>query len=340
MNAVFENRLLSGWARLLPRGRQQLGAIHESDCELVPLGDGRLLALTVDAVDEELDVGLYRSATTAGRMAAVASLSDLAAVGADPIGLLLSVSLPREDAESVQMCIGEGVAAACAGAGTFVLGGDTSEASALRIACVGVGTVPEGGVLRRVGLRPGDRRFASGRLGTGAALAAVKLLGIEATDFDEQFFAPPCRIAHGRALRHVASACIDTSDGLIAAVDQLARINGVAVHLAPDLSALLAPSVAEVRRSLGIGAFPLLAAAHGEFELVFGVPPGRLAVLADVARALDWSPIALGSVRDGEGLYVGDASIDGAKIRNLLRESGGDLQRYVASLVTLGRDLP
>ena len=338
MHAVLENSLLSRWARLLPRAPGQLGRVHEADCELVPLGDGRLLALTVDAVDEELE-GLYRSPTTAGRIAAVASLSDLAAVGAEPLGLLLSVSLPAVDTDDMQTRVAEGVAEACAAAGTFVLGGDTSEATTLRIACVGVGTVPAAGVMRRVGLRPGDRLFASGPLGMGAALAGVKLLGIEGVDVDEGSFRPPCRIAHGRALRGIASACIDTSDGLFAAVDQLARINRVGIDLDPDLGALLAPAAEEVRRVLGIGAFPLLASVHGEFELVFGVPPDRIDALEAAARALDWRPVALGQVREGEGLRVGRAPVDGAKVRNLYGESGGDVQRYVASLVRLGHAL-
>ena len=340
MHAVLENSLLSRWATLLPRAPGQLGRVHEADCELVPLGDGRLLAITIDAVDEELEA-LYGSPRTAGRIAAVASLSDLAAVGADPLGLLLSASLPANHTTEVQTRIAEGVAEACALAGTFVLGGDTSEAATLRIACVGVGTVPAAGVLRRVGLRPGDRLFASGPLGTGAALAGVKLLGLalEGAGIDEASFFPPCRIAHGRALRGIASACIDTSDGLFAAVDQLARINRVAIDLDRELGALLAPAAEEVRRALGSSAFPLLASAHGEFELVFGVPPERLDALAAAARALDWRPVPLGNVNEGEGLRVGRASVDGAKVRNLYAESGGDVRRYVASLVRLGRAL-
>jgi thiamine-monophosphate kinase len=339
MNDVLENRLLSGWARLLPRAPTQLGALHEADCELVPLGDGRLLALTIDAVDEELDVALYRSARTAGRIAVAASLSDLAAVGAEPVGMLLSVSLPASDADAVQSLVAAGAAMACARAGTFVLGGDTSEAERLRIACVGVGTVPTSDVLRRVGARPGDLLFASGPLGAGAALAAVNLLGVEGTGVDEDSFAPPCRIAHGRALRGVASACIDTSDGLFAAVDQLARINGVAIRLATVLGSWLSPEAEAVRARLALGAFPFLAAAHGEFELVFAVPPSRLPALAAAARSLDWQPLSLGSVEEGAGLFVGDARVDGAAIRNLLRASGGDLRRYLTSLVELGRAL-
>ena len=141
---------------------------------------------------------------------------------------------------------------------------------------------------------------------------------------------------HGRALRGIASACIDTSDGLFAAVDQLARLNRVAIDLRPDLEALLAPEAEAARRALGVGAFPVLASAHGEFELVFGVPPARIDDLAAAARALSWRPIAVGEVGAGEGLRVGKRPVDGAKLRNLFVESGGDVHRYLADLVRLG----
>ena len=128
---VAENRRLTRWAELLPRAPGQVGDVHETDAELVPLGDGRLLALTVDTVAEEIALGLYREPETAGRIAVTAALSDLAAVGADPIGLLLSVTLPARDAESVQESVARGVAEAARDAGTWVLGGDTNEGATL-----------------------------------------------------------------------------------------------------------------------------------------------------------------------------------------------------------------
>jgi thiamine monophosphate kinase len=109
--------------------------------------------------------------------------------------------------------------------------------------------------------------------------------------------------------------------------------------LTARLASWLSPEAEAVRARLALGAFPFLAAAHGEFELVFAVPPSRLPALAAAARALDWHPLALGYIEEGAGLFVGDTRVDGAAIRNLLRASGGDLPRYLTSLVELGRTL-
>ncbi|MBK6405359.1 MAG: hypothetical protein IPF66_10105 [Holophagales bacterium] len=172
---VAENRRLTRWADLLPRAPGQRGAIHETDAELVELGDGRLLALTVDTVCEEIRLGLYRDPRTAGRLAAAAALSDLAAVGAEPLGLLLSVTLPAGNADVVQEAVARGVAETASAAGIFVLGGDTNEGNDLSVGCTAAGTVPCGSELRRVGISPGDLLFSAGPLGLGAAVAASTL---------------------------------------------------------------------------------------------------------------------------------------------------------------------
>lgn len=329
MDAVFENRLLARWAQLLPRRPDQLGAIHDADCELVPLDADTLLALTVDAVDEEIVAGLYDDPTTAGRLAAASSLSDLAAVGASPLGILLCVTLPSDDGAVLDE-VALGVAAACSAAGTFVLGGDTSIGSVLRVSCVGAGIVPRSRVLRRLGLRPGDRLYASGKLGAGAALAASKLLGVRG--MREDTFRPVPRLVHGRALGGIASACIDTSDGLVAAVDQLARLNRVAIDITTPLDALLVPAAVTLRARASVDAFTVLAAPHGELELVFGVPEERREALAAAAAAIGWEPLPIGVVGEGQGTSIDGRPFDGAAIRDLWREVGGDARRWLIAL--------
>ncbi|MBK9375692.1 MAG: hypothetical protein IPN03_18725 [Holophagales bacterium] len=333
---VAENRRLTRWADLLPRAPGQRGAIHETDAELVELGDGRLLALTVDTVCEEIRLGLYRDPRTAGRLAAAAALSDLAAVGAEPLGLLLSVTLPPVDVDAVQEAVARGVAETVAAAGTFVLGGDTNEGDDLSVGCTAAGTVPCGSQLRRVGISPGDLLFSAGPLGLGAAVAASTLFA-GGTLLPESALAPPCRIAHGIALRGIASAAMDTSDGLVATLDQLARLNGVALHLTRPPEELLDPRALDVARRLGLPLLALLAAAQGEQELVFAVPPQGLPALEVAAARLGWTPAPVGRAESGHGIVVNGALFDGARARNLLGSSGGDLRAYAAALVALTR---
>jgi thiamine-monophosphate kinase len=331
MDAIYENRLLSRWAALLPRPASAIGAIHEADAEFVALDEARWLAVKVDTVAEEIAAGLYTDPATAGRIAVISVLSDLAAVGAEPIGLLLSVVLPRGDVEVVQSRVAVGVRAACEAANTGILGGDTSVGPALAITVVGFGLVPANQALRRVGLRAGDAVFVAGGIGLGGALAAARMLNVDG--FTEDDYAPPVRIAVGRALRGVASTAMDTSDGLVAALDQLARLNGVGIRVETPLSDLLHPKAEAVRAAARLPAFAFAASCHGEFELVFTVPADRLDQLDGVRATLGAEPLRIGTAYAGEGLCIGDTPIDGARIRNLLDDVGGDSLAYVTALI-------
>jgi thiamine-monophosphate kinase len=333
IDAIYENRLLSRWADLLPRPASAIGSIHEADAEFVPLDEARWLAVKVDTVAEEIAAGLYTDPATAGRIAAISVLSDLAAVGAEPIGLLLSVVLPRGDVEAVQSRVAVGVRAACEAAQTGILGGDTSVGPALAITVAGFGLVPAGQALRRVGLRAGHTVFVAGGVGLGAALAAARLLDLPG--FTEEDYAPPVRITVGRALRGVASAAMDTSDGLVATLDQLARLNGVGIRVETTCSSLLHPKAEAVRAAARLPAFAFVASCHGEFELVFAVPPDRLDRLDGVRAALGAEPLRIGIAYAGEGLCIGDTPIDGARIRNLLDDVGGDPLAYVTALISI-----
>ena len=332
---VAENRRLTRWADLLPRAPGQVGGIHETDAELVPLGDGRLLALTVDTVAEEVRLGLYRDARTAGRIAVSAALSDLAAVGADPIGLLLSVTLAKKDADAVQDAVAHGVAEAAAAAGTWVLGGDTNDGPELSVGCTAAGTVPADALLTRVGAAPGDALFVSGPLGAGAALAAAAFCG-EPLLMSEEAFRPPPRLREGRALRGVASAAMDTSDGLVATLDQLGRLNGLALRLTRPADELLHPKALLASRRSRFSPLAFLSAPHGEFELVFTVPRGRRGALDRAAARLGWTPVEIGVTEEGRGLFLGTRPVDGGRVRNLLSECRGDLGACAAVLRELG----
>jgi thiamine-monophosphate kinase len=332
-NDVLENRMLSRWGDLLPRAPGQVSGLHEADAELVDLGDGRLLALTVDAVVEEVVVGLYRSPRTVGRITAASSLSDLAAVGADPLGVLVCATLPRADREAVQTGIAEGLRETLDPAGVFVLGGDTDEGQWLSLAVTAAGLVPRDGVLTRVGARPGDRVFVSGLLGAGGALAASALLGIGSAT--EEAFRPATRLREGALLRRVAACCMDSSDGFVATIDQLARINDVGFRIDAHPADLLHPVAARVCAEAGMPAFPFIASHHGEFELVFTVAPAQVPVLEQRARALGWAPIPVGVVERAPGVRFGDIAIDTVRLRNAFDDSGGDLAAYLRTLLAV-----
>jgi thiamine-monophosphate kinase len=210
----------------------------------------------------------------------------------------------------------------------FVLGGDTNQGPDLEVTVVAAGTVPEAAVTTRVGAAPEDHVYASGPLGLGGALAASVFLGLP-DGLGEEGFRPGVRLRHGRALRGIASASMDTSDGLVATLDQIARVNEVAIRVEADLEKILHAEARRVRAITGLPPLPFLASPHGEFELVFTVPPARVEALAQAAQSLAWEPLLLGRVEAGEGLSLRGRAIDGAAVRNLLAGCGGDPRAWL-----------
>lgn len=338
LDQIAENRVLSGWLRVFSRRPDQLNGPHQADAELVPIpGTHQLLAITVDTLAEEIELGFYRDPETMGWMSATASLSDLAAVGARPIGMLLSATLPAKADASYQHWIACGFEAACAQAKTHVLGGDTSSGPLASLTSVAVGLVSPGGLLMRTGCRPGDLVYTSGRLGAGGPVA-LRALFPALDERPTPPFRPQARIAASRALAGFATACMDTSDGLVATLDQLGRLNGVGFEITAPLTEFLDPEAAALSHRMGVDPLLMLAQPHGEFELVFTVPSDERERFEAHAVSSGLHALHIGQVIRNRVLRITHPTprdVDAAGIRNLLAKTNADPEQRLAELIRL-----
>lgn len=338
IDQVQENRILRDLTKMFRRSPRQLNQLHGADAELLllPSERGSCLAVTVDTIAEEIAAGLYADPYLAGWMGVMASLSDLAAVGAEPLGILISETLPKAITKGALEEIQKGIGDACARCSTHVLGGDTNAGAALSITGCAVGLLPEDQRLSRIGVRPGDQLYASGPIGTGNGFALRLYRGGHPV---RESFQPVARLPEGRCLRGLATACMDSSDGILATLDQLMRLNGTGFQIDPGWEGFLDPAARGEARAVGVPAWFLLAGQHGEFELVFTIRDGEESLLHDRAARFGWKPTRLGRatrecavVLDIGGL---DVRIPTGEIRDLAQVCGGDLQANVAGLVRL-----
>jgi thiamine-monophosphate kinase len=266
-------------------------------------------------------------------MLVTVNASDLAAVGADPVGLLICETLPPDASDEWIAALQRGIAEAAEAHGLPVLGGDTNAGRAPHLAATAVGLV-HGRVLTRCGARPGHLLFASGPLGAGGAYALTRL--VAPGNASGASFQPIARLREGALLRHIASACMDTSDGAIATLDELMIRNGVGLRIESPVEAWTEPGAIAVVRTRGLSPWMLHAGPHGEFELLFTVAAEHEQRLHAVAGTIGWHPIRLGTVTLEPGLVVtgtdGSRRLDATAIRNLFAECGGDVGRYVREL--------
>ncbi|HTI05644.1 MAG TPA: thiamine-phosphate kinase [Gemmatimonadales bacterium] len=251
--------ILGRLAELLPNN-QALG----DDCALVPFGD-TTLALSIDASLEGVHFRTdWLDFKEIGFRAAGAALSDLAAEGATPVGLLVTLGLPAYEGRGADPAVEimEGVAAMAGNVGAQILGGDLTRSERYTIDICVLGSVAR--PVRRSGAREGDALWVTGYLG-GAALALERLRAGKAMDkpLHNRYACPEPRLDAGRWLaREGATAMIDISDGLVADAQHLAAASEVGIEINLE------------RIPLWENVDAMAAASSGEeFELLLTMPP-------------------------------------------------------------------
>lgn len=250
------------------------------DCALLTPTPGMQLAISTDLLVE----GRHFLSTVAperlGHKALAVNLSDLAACGAEPLAFTLALSLPRADAAFLAP-FAEGLLALADQHEIELVGGDTT-AGPLTITITVLGQVPPGQALLRSGARAGDDLWVSGCLGDARLALEVfrgraELAGESFSAVREAMERPQPRVALGMALRGVASAAIDLSDGLLGDLGHIRQRSGVGATLwldaLPHSEALQAQPDA-LRREC-------LLAGGDDYELLFCAPADQ----ADAVRA-------------------------------------------------------
>lgn len=282
------------------------------DAALLQSPAGEQLVACCDALNEGVHFLAGTDAGDIGWKSLAVNLSDLAAMGARPAWTLLSLSLPRADREFVDDFI-EGFHALAAQAEVALVGGDTTSGP-LSICVTALGLVPPGRALRRDGAQVGDLVCVSGTLGDAAAAlnrarAGAPVDSAAARALQSRMRRPTPRLALGLALRGVAHAAIDVSDGLLADLGHIARASAVGLRL----EAATLPA-SEALRALFPAEDCLRFQAIGgdDYELAFTLPPQRLELLRALGADLGVEVSVIGRVVAGAGVRL--ETPDGAAI--------------------------
>lgn len=288
--SIIENQYLKFVAGIFLRSPQQLNAMFESDAELIEIGKNQFLALTYDAIVEEINDGLYTDSYQIGWMGITNSISDLAAVGAKVMGILLDLRMPPKlDLVEIKK-LQNGIDDACKYYKCYIIGGDTNKNSTLQIGSTGVGLCKNKPLMRK-GMNPNDVLYISGKMGYGASYAYSKFFEKTALAF-----LPKARINEGQFLSKYATCCIDTSDGLIPSICQLMELNNLGFKLEVSINKILHNSCLEIANQKGLPKWIFLAGPHGEYELLFTIPKDKTEEFETKAKKSHWSPIRIGHV--------------------------------------------
>jgi thiamine-monophosphate kinase len=278
------------------------------DCALVQPAPGMQLAISSDMLVSGRHFFADVDPCTLGHKALAVNLSDLAACGARPLAFTLALALPQALPDWLEP-FSRGLLALADAHDCELIGGDTT-CGPLNICITVFGEVPPGSALLRSGAQAGDDVYVSGTLGD-ARLALQALLGERTLTPDaltiarQRLECPTPRVGLGMALRHVASAAADLSDGLLGDLGHILQSSAVGATLhAPSLITCMQTTAAlsdaeKLECVLGGG---------DDYELVFTAAPSHARAVMEAATASGVAVRRIGSIDAQRGLRV----VDGA----------------------------
>ena len=286
-------------ARVATRADVVLGI--GDDAALLAPPPGRQLVVTADTLNDGVHFPRGTSPADVGWKALAVNLSDLASLGAEPAWCTLSLSLPQSDPAWIEGFL-DGFLDLAEQHGIALVGGDTTRGP-LSIAVTAMGLVEPGRALRRDGARVGDEVWVTGTLGDAAG--GLALLDREAVPaLRARLDRPTPRVAAGRALAGIATACVDVSDGLLADLGHVCARSHVAARI--DVDAL--PASAALMEVIGEADRIALQASGGDdYELCFTAPADAGADIGAVSAQLGLRITRIGRIVAGEGVHPVDA---------------------------------
>ncbi|MBU6297567.1 MAG: thiamine-phosphate kinase [Alphaproteobacteria bacterium] len=280
------------------------------DAAVLPPRPGHDLVVTTDALVEGVHFLAGDPPDTIAKKALRVNLSDLAAKGAEAAGYLLALSLPEHIDDAWIKTFARGLGEDQMAFGISLLGGDTTATPGpLTLAITALGYVPEGKMIHRGGAKAGDCVFVSGTIGDGGGGLAIlnrenaPANAQEREELIRRYRVPTPRLTLGRALRNVATAALDVSDGLIADLAHIAEVSCVRIVIeagrmprSPALRALWGDS---------LGALVRAATSGDDYEIAFTAQSENSVV--EAAKHAGVAVTRIGRVETGSGIALLDS---------------------------------
>ena len=272
---------------------------------------GHDLVLTADALVESVHFLPEDSPQSIARKALGVNVSDLAAKGADPVGFLLSLMLPATWTEEWLAGFAAGLGRAARDFSCPLLGGDTVKArEGLALSVTAIGEVPAGRMVRRTNARVGDVICVTGTIGDGALGLKLRknpawsegLSPGERAHLADRFLHPQPRHRLAHAVRDLAHAAMDVSDGLAGDLAKMMRVSGVSAVI----EAGKVPLSAAVRKAVAAdpALFDLAVTGGDDYEILCAVPENNLDRLLKEADSVGVMVSAIGRVVAGHEIPV------------------------------------
>jgi len=270
------------------------------DVSAIDIEHGKLAAIKTDMLVGKTDVPQGMNLWQAARKAVVMNISDLAAKGVQPLALLAAIGVPRGLSKKDIQQIGKGLNAGAREYNSYVLGGDTNEASDLVISCAALGICQKRHLIKRSGAKPGDYVAVTGFFGKTASGLKILMENLSAPpeireELVNSVLMPHARLSEGLALAQIqaATASIDSSDGLAWSLHEISLASNVGFVLDNLPIAQEAEKFAEIH---GLNPVELSLYGGEEYELLVTIKPKLWQDAKKAVKTVDGSLIRIGRV--------------------------------------------
>ncbi|MDO6704607.1 thiamine-phosphate kinase [Photobacterium sp. 1_MG-2023] len=305
--ASNEFDLIARYFARQPVHRRDVALAIGDDCALLEVPVGSQLAVSTDSLVCGNHFLPTMDPALVAKKALAANLSDLAAMGATPAWVSLALTMPSADEDWLaRFC--DGFFEMAEYYQVQLIGGDTTKGP-LSLTLTVQGLVPQGQALTRHGASVGDLIYVTGNLGDSAAGLAVLLEQAPdipaalATHMLNRHYQPQPRVLAGQALRGIASAALDVSDGLIADLGHILERSGVGAVIEPDLLPVSPELLAFCQDNLN-QALKLALTSGEEYELCFTVPAHHRGALDVALSHSGVKATCIGQIRTGDSIVL------------------------------------
>jgi thiamine-monophosphate kinase len=259
---------------LLLEGTKTAAAVGPGDDAAVVDIGSQYLVISTDVVSRASHLPKGMTEWQIGWFAAAVNFSDIAAMGARPVGLVMAHVLPRDMPFEDLKRISQGVRDCCTFVGADLLGGDTKEGEEMVITGTAIGLVDKDRVLLRRGACEGDLLAVTGPMGSAAAGYTAIKRGIYAPRSVKALLEPQPRTKEGMKLSSSGwvTSCMDITDGLAYSIGELSKQSGIGFEVR-WCSIPVGEDVARVAEKGGVPAEDLVMHFGGDYELLFTISP-------------------------------------------------------------------
>ncbi len=254
-------------AEILTKGTNSRGI--GDDCAAIDLGKEYLL-VTTDMMFQRTHIPMQMTPYQMGWFLVAMNLSDIAAKGGTPLGLVCSFGLPKKTTEMFLKELTKGADACAVAFGTTIVGGDTKETQEITLCGTAFGMVKKDEFMSRTGAHPGDVVAVTGTLGkAGAGYYALKRRSSE-KKLSKAFLEPVPKLKEGRLLaqQRLVTSSMDLSDGLSASLYQLQEFNNVGFEIKKSALPLASELCELLDKNHGFNPYSLALHFGGDYELL------------------------------------------------------------------------